>query len=95
MIIEINNKLRERTIAFCNDELNYHIEESHCANEYHDEILAEIEILYLLGETEDALEYAKSYLENSKDKWYNSEPLSKKERKEVKDLIKMIKNGLK
>lgn len=93
MIIEINDKLREKTIAFCEDELSYHIEDSYCANEYHDEILAEIEILFLLGEKEMALDYAELYSKNSKNSFYISYKLSKEERKEIKDLIKMIKNG--
>ena len=61
MKIEFSNKLRKRTIAFCDDELNYHINESGCATDYHDEILAQIEILFLLGETEPAEQYAFEY----------------------------------
>ncbi len=49
MIIEISKKLEERLIDSCHDELNYHIHESGCADEYHAENLAEIEMLYRLG----------------------------------------------
>lgn len=60
MTIEINDALREKIIAFCNDELDYHITEC-CATDYHDEILAQIEILFLLGEVESARQYAFEY----------------------------------
>ena len=93
MIIEVSDKLKERTIEFCDDELNYHIGESYCANEYHTEILAEIEILFLLGEKEKALEYAKLYQEYSKKEFYVTERLSKEERKEIRNLIRMMEKG--
>lgn len=60
MTIEFNDVLREKTIAFCNDELNYHITEC-CATDYHNEILAQIEILFLLGEAKSARKYAFEY----------------------------------
>ena len=93
MTIEISDALKERIIYFCNDELNYHIWESCCANEYHDEILAEIELLFLVGEKEKALDFAKLYSDCSKEDFYVSEKLSKEQKKELKDLIKMIKRG--
>lgn len=61
MIVEFSDKLKEKTVAFCMDELNYHIKESGCADEYHNEILAQIEILFLLGETELARRFAFDY----------------------------------
>ena len=60
MIIEFNDALRGKTIAFCNDELDYHISEC-CAIDYHNEILAQIEILFLLGEVKSARQYAFEY----------------------------------
>ena len=63
MKIEFNEALRNRTIAFCKDELNYHINESGCPDEYHDETCAEIEILYRLGEERSAGNYKRQYLE--------------------------------
>ena len=60
MTIEFNDALREKTIACCNDELDYHISEC-CATDYHNEILAQIEILFLLGEAESARQYAFEY----------------------------------
>lgn len=61
MVIDVDEALKERTIAFCDDELNYHINESGYAEEYHGEILAEIELLFLLGKPDWAVEYADDY----------------------------------
>ena len=63
MTIEISNALAKKIIAFCNDELNYHINESGCADEYADEIEAQIELLKLLGKTSTANKYAKQFKE--------------------------------
>ncbi len=53
---------KKRTIAFCKDELNYHINESGCADEYHDEVCAQIELLYRLGDERSAKKYKNQYL---------------------------------
>ncbi len=55
---------KKRTIAFCKDELNYHINESGCADEYHDEICAQIELLYRLGDECSARKYKNQYLKS-------------------------------
>jgi hypothetical protein len=47
--ITISPELESKIVAFCNDELDYHIGESGCAEEYEDEITAQIELLRLLG----------------------------------------------
>ena len=59
--IKINKKLENKIIAFCDDELNYHINESECAEQYHDEIMAQIELLMLLGCLNMANKYIKQY----------------------------------
>lgn len=56
-IIEISSELEKSIVAFCVDELDYHINESYCAEEYADEIKAQIELLQLLGYTEEANDY--------------------------------------
>ena len=61
MVIDIDKTLKERMIEFCDDELNYHINESGCAESYHGETLAEIELLFLLGKPDWAMEYANDY----------------------------------
>lgn len=47
--IYLDEKNQLRTMAFCQDELDYHIYDSGCAWQYHDEIMAELEILCQLG----------------------------------------------
>lgn len=59
--IRISDSLEDKIVAFCDDELNYHINESGCAQEYEDEILAQIELLNLLGYTDMASRYAEDY----------------------------------
>lgn len=59
--INISASLEKSIVAFCNDELNYHINESGCANEYDSEIKAQIELLRLLGHTQMADDYAAQY----------------------------------
>jgi hypothetical protein len=39
--ITISDELEKLIVAFCDDELNYHINESGCAEEYHHEITEE------------------------------------------------------
>ena len=55
--ISISDELESKIIRFCDDELNYHINESGCPDEYQDEILAQIELLRLLGKTDMADQY--------------------------------------
>lgn len=63
MTIDISKDLKEKIIAFCDDELNYHINESGCADEYQDEIEAQIELLRLLGKKAMANKYEKQFNE--------------------------------
>ncbi len=60
-VIKISSKMERKIVAFCDDELNYHINESGCANEYKDEIEAQIYLLNQLGYTDMADDYKKQY----------------------------------
>ena len=62
-IIEISPELEKDIVDFCDDELNYHINESGCADEYETEIKAQIELLRLLGYDDMANEYKDEYEE--------------------------------
>lgn len=59
--ITITPELEEDIIDFCDDELNYHINESGCAEDYDTEIRAQIELLKLLGYNIMANKYLKEY----------------------------------
>ena len=61
MKVDFNEALIERTKVFCDDELNYHINECSYAEEYNNEILAEIEILYRIGYEDLASDYYEEY----------------------------------
>lgn len=68
MRITINRDLEKKIVAFCDDELNYHINECGCAEEYKNEIEAQIELLRLMGYDEMADEYEadfNEYMENA------------------------------
>lgn len=82
MTIEISEELEKLIVDFCNDELNYHINESGCAEEYKEEIDAQLELLRLLGYNtmrEDYLEDYKQYLiDTEQDTNENVLPLSSK-----------------
>ena len=77
MNILFNDELMARTVEFCKDELSYHIGECE-SEEYHTENLAEIELLFRLGEQELAEEYRNDYSERLSelkisDDYYGSE----------------------
>lgn len=59
--ITISPELESKILDFCDDELNYHINESGCPNEYDTEISAQIELLTLLGYTEIAEKYRNEF----------------------------------
>lgn len=61
--ITISEVLEKRIYDFCMDELNYHIHESGCAEDYESEILAQIELLKLLGYKEQADDFSSEYLD--------------------------------
>lgn len=68
MRITINRDLEKKIVAFCDDELNYHINECGCAEEYKNEIEAQIELLRLMGYDEMADDYEadfNEYMENA------------------------------
>lgn len=65
--ITITPKLEKDIVAFCDDELNYHINESGCAEQYEDEIKAQIKLLRLLGHEDLADEYSNDYKEYIKE----------------------------
>ena len=59
--ITISDELENLIVDFCKDELNYHINESGCADEYDGEIKGQIELLKLLGYTDLADQYQQEY----------------------------------
>lgn len=59
--IEISEALEKDILYMCDDELNYQISESDCAEQYNTNILTKLHILNELGHTELAKEYAKDY----------------------------------
>ena len=61
MTIDISPELEKKIVAFCDDELNYHIHESFCADEYQNEIEAQIELLRLMGYDRMADRYEKDF----------------------------------
>ena len=62
--ITITPALERDIVAFCDDELNYHINESGCPEEYKSEINAQIELLRLLG-YDDMSESYKTQFQNA------------------------------
>ncbi len=86
--IKVNAVLEKRIVAFCTDELNYHVNESGCADEYHDEILAQIELLYHLDYKRDAAMYEVQY------KHVLTEMLLDEEDTRVKAYLKALHNDL-
>lgn len=62
MNVIFNDELVARTIGFCKDNLSFHIGECE-SEEHHEENLAEIELLYRLGEQELAKGYKDDYSE--------------------------------
>ena len=60
-IIEITPELEKDIVYFCDDELNYHINECDYADEYETEIKAQIELLRLLGYDDKANKYENEY----------------------------------
>ena len=65
-IIDFDEKLKKRTIDFCNDELNWHLSEAE-PDEYADETLAELRLLFDLGDEWNAKKYAKIFIEDMKE----------------------------
>ena len=61
--IKISASLERDIIAFCDDELAYHINGSGCVNEYKKEIRAQIRLLQLLGEKEKAERFNEQFKE--------------------------------
>lgn len=55
--IKVSDEMVSKITAFCNDELNYHINESGCLECYKDESEAEIFLLRQLGENSAADRY--------------------------------------
>ncbi|MBR6475396.1 MAG: hypothetical protein IKS98_08090 [Lachnospiraceae bacterium] len=77
MNILFNDELMARTIELCKDNLSFHIGECE-SEEHHSENLAEIELLYRLGEQELAEGYKNDYSERLSelyvtDDYYGSE----------------------
>jgi hypothetical protein len=70
--ITISPELEDSIVAFCDDELNYHINESGCADCYEIEIRAQIELLRLLGYEATAAGYEVSF-ENWMEEWEEDE----------------------
>lgn len=55
--INISAALAEKIVDFCKNELQYHIHESRCSEEYKEESETQIELLKLLGHSELAEKY--------------------------------------
>ena len=55
--ILVTEEMVQKIYDFCTDELNYHINESRCAEEYADEAEAEIYLLRQLGYHQEADDY--------------------------------------
>lgn len=65
-IIKITPAHERDIVAFCDDELNYHINESGCPNEYANEIKAQIKLLKLLGYEKMANNYLDQFKKEMK-----------------------------
>ena len=61
MTIKLDDVLKKKVITLCVDGLNENINEREYIEDFHDEILTQIELLFLLGETEEARGYAYEY----------------------------------
>lgn len=59
--ITISESLERDIVNFCEDELNYHINESRCADAYDTEIRTQIKLLKLLGYEQMAEGYLNDY----------------------------------
>ena len=59
--ISIEPELEKSIVNFCDDELNYHINESGCAEEYENEINAQIKLLEKLGYNQMAETYKEQF----------------------------------
>ena len=59
--ITIDPWLEEKLVKFFDDKLNYYINESHCAEEYGDDIMTGITFLNLLGYKNAAEDYQDAY----------------------------------
>ena len=89
--ITISDELDKKIVDFCNDELNYHINESRFADEYEDETTAQIELLRLLGYKEMADKYEsdfKSKMEEGDEEDYEEDYDSSGDEEE-KDILDM------
>lgn len=73
--IHISTELEQKIVAFCDDELNYHINESGHAEEYANEIEAQIELLRLLDHEDMARSYEEQFAEVMNE--YDDKDLSK------------------
>ena len=86
--IKVNAALEKRILVSCSVRLNYHLYECAIADEYHDEILAQIELLYHLGYKPDAARYENQY------KHFLTEKLLDEESHRVKTHLKALHNDL-
>lgn len=59
--ITISQEFEKDIVKMCNDELNYHINESGCVGEYESEIKTQIKLLRQLGYTDKADYYEKQF----------------------------------
>ena len=64
--VTVTSDLERRIVNFCDDELNYHINETIDPTEYESEIMAQIELLSLLGKRAMAEAYREAYF-NARD----------------------------
>ncbi len=59
--ITIEPELERAIVDMCDDELNYHIKESGCAEEYASEISVQIRLLEKLGYSQKAKQYQEQF----------------------------------
>ena len=65
--IRITPALERDIVAFCDDELDYHINKSGCAESYKSEIKAQIKLLKLLGYEQMANDYDQQFRDYMKE----------------------------
>jgi len=89
--------IKERAIKFCKAELQWHIDECE-PDEYADENMYEIELLYKLGEVDEAEGFARNFIDALSEKIKDYADDTRKHRKEIKlmrDQIKDVKKLMK
>ncbi len=95
IFVEFDQAFKERTIEFCKDELQWHLDEGK-PDEYPSENLAEIELLYKLGEVDEAEAFARSFIDALSERIkgydaYEYQEVIKYTHEQIRDIEKLIK----